>query len=198
MTEKPEPMRLVLASASPRRRDLLAQIGYQPARIAPADIDETPHPGERPRDFAHRMAVEKAQATAQVPNEIVLSGDTVVAAGPRILGKPADEAQARIFLRLLSGRRHQVITSVAVKTAQTTRLRLVTSTVRFLPLSTNQIDAYLASGEWHGKAGGYAIQGAASAFIPWIRGSFSAIVGLPLAETATLLASAGLKPEPTA
>lgn len=186
---------LVLASASPRRLELLAQIGYHPARIAPADIDETPHRGESPRAFAERMAREKALAVAHGPNEVVLAGDTVVAAGPRILGKPETADEARRFLQLLSGRRHRVITSVALRDATRTRLRIVASTVRFLPLTAARIDAYLDSGEWQGKAGGYAIQGVASAFIPWIQGSFTAIVGLPLAETSALLASAGLHPE---
>ncbi|MDO5621433.1 MAG: Maf family protein [Paracoccus sp. (in: a-proteobacteria)] len=187
---------LVLASASPRRRELLAQIGYAPDRITPADIDETPRKGELPRPYAARMAEEKARAIPRAAGEVVLAGDTVVALGRRILGKPADRDEAGRFLRLMSGRRHQVLTSVAVLDDNALRLRVVGSTVRFAQLRDAQIDAYLDSGEWQGKAGAYGIQGAAAVFIPWISGSFTAIVGLPLAETATLLAAAGLKGTP--
>lgn len=183
---------LILGSASPRRKELLAQIGIIPDRIIGADIDETPRRHERPRDYVMRMAHEKAMSFALNPGEVVLSADTVVIAGRRILGKPKDEVEARAFLTLLSGRRHRVLTAIVVRDATSLRERLVQTQIRFRPLNRLEIDAYLASGEWQGKAGGYAIQGRAAAFAPWIEGSFSAVVGLPLAETAQLLAAAGI------
>lgn len=186
-------MKLILGSASPRRRELLGQIGYTPAEIRPADIDETPVRGERARDYVARMAREKAMALECAEGEVILSADTTVTCGRRILGKPEDEKQAAEFLWLLSGRRHHVLTAVAVRTASGLRERLVDTVVRFRPLSNADVNGYLASGEWHGKAGGYAIQGHAGAFIPWIQGSFTGVVGLPLAETAALLAAAGLQ-----
>jgi septum formation protein len=183
---------LILASSSPRRRDLLAQIGIVPTCVRPTDIDESPVPGERPRDLAIRLARAKAEAALAENGEIVLAADTVVAVGRRILGKPADAAEARGFLRLLSGRRHQVITGVAVGRSERLRLRIVETAVRFKSLSDQEIADYLASGEWRGKAGGYAIQGRAAAFVPWINGSYSNVVGLPLTETRHLLMAAGL------
>ncbi len=188
----------ILGSASPRRQELLAQIGIVADRIVPADIDETPHKGEVPRDYALRMALQKAEASARLADDgeaVILAADTVVVAGRRILGKPADSAEARAFLNLLSGRRHRVITAIAVCKGAKCVSRLVETTVRIRPLSAAEIDAYIASGEWHGKAGGYAIQGLASAFVPWIQGSFSAVVGLPLAETATVLRYFGITGE---
>lgn len=182
---------LVLASASPRRRELLARLGLTPAAINPADIDETPHEGELPRDYAKRMAREKAQAAASGDGH-VLAGDTVVAAGRRILPKAEDEATARKCLELLSGRRHRVLSAIALRAPDgAIRERLSETVVMFKRLSSAEIDAYLASGEWEGKAGGYAIQGIAEGLISRIQGSHSGVVGLPLYETRTLLRAAG-------
>ncbi|MEL7416312.1 MAG: Maf family protein [Pseudomonadota bacterium] len=183
--------RLILGSASPRRRDLLAQIGVIADAVRPADIDETPDPRELPRPYAERLAREKAQAIPSTADEIVLSADTVVAAGRRILGKPTDEGEAAEFLLLLSGRRHRVITSVALRTSDGLRQRTVETAVKLKRLSGDELSAYLRSGEWRGKAGGYAIQGIGSAFVPWISGSYTNVVGLPLTETANLLKGAG-------
>lgn len=185
--------KLILGSASPRRLELLAQIGITPARIAPAEIDETPFRDEAARDYVRRMAREKALALGDVTTDAVLCADTTVIAGRRILGKPESPRQAAEFLRLLSGRRHQVLTAVALLTVGHLRERLVETTIRFRPLTTAVIDAYVASGEWQGKAGGYGIQGRAAAFVAWMRGSYTGVVGLPLAETATLLASIGIR-----
>ena len=182
--------RLTLASASPRRRDLLARLGLEPDAIQPADIDETPLKDERPRDYALRMGAEKA-AAIDAPS-YVLAGDTVVAAGRRILPKTEDEAEARACLELLSGRRHTVLSSVVLRAPDgTVRSRLSESTVRFKSLSSEEISAYLAGDEWRGKAGGYAIQGSAEGLIQWIKGSHSGIMGLPLYETRALLRAAG-------
>lgn len=182
---------LVLASASPRRRELLARLGLTPAAINPADIDETPHKGELPRDYAMRMAREKAQAAASGDGH-VLAGDTVVAAGRRILPKAEDEATARKCLELLSGRRHRVLSAIALRAPDgAIRERLSETVVMFKRLSSAEIDAYLVSGEWEGKAGGYAIQGIAEGLISRIQGSHSGVVGLPLYETRTLLRAAG-------
>ena len=184
---------LVLASTSPLRRELLAQIGVEPARIAAPDIDETPRGGELPRVYALRMAEEKARAVPLSPGEIALAGDTVVAAGRRILPRAADAAQVADCLRLLSGRRHRVLSAVATIDAQgALRLRLSESIVAFAPIDAAAIAAYAASGEGEGKAGGYAIQGRAGAFVRWMSGSYSGIVGLPLYETRALLRAAGL------
>ena len=182
--------RLILGSASPRRLDLLAQIGITPDEIRPADIDETPRRGEDARTYVRRMAAEKAEAVPAEADDIVLAADTVVTAGRRILGKPEDVAQARAFLTLLSGRRHRVMTAITLRRQGREWSRLVETQVRLRPLSAQEIEDYLASNEWQGKAGGYAIQGRAGAFVNWIEGSFSAVVGLPLAETATLLRAA--------
>lgn len=184
--------RLILGSASPRRLELLAQIGILPAEIRPADIDETPHRGEDARDYVRRMAVEKAAAVSLSPGEAVLCADTTVTVGRRILGKPEDEAEAALFMRLMSGRRHQVLTAIALRDDARTRVRLVETTVRMRVIDPPALARYLASGDWRGKAGGYAIQGPASAFIPWIQGSYSAVVGLPLSETAAMLAAIGI------
>lgn len=184
-------MRLVLASASPRRLELLARLGIVPDAVAPADIDETPRKGELPADYACRMAAEKAAAAAEA-GSIVLAADTVVAAGRRILPKAETQAQARAALTLLSGRRHRVHSAVAVTDpAGTTRHRLSTTIVAFKRLSEDELAAYLASGEWQGKAGGYAIQGRAEALVRFLSGSHSAVMGLPLYETRTLLRAAG-------
>ena len=191
MAALPDQPQLVLASASPRRRDLLARLGLEPQRICAADIDESPLKGELPRAYAQRMAREKAQAAAD-PSAFVLAGDTVVACGRRILPKAEDEATARACLQLLSGRRHTVLSAIALLAPDgTMRERLSETKVRFKGLSEAEIAAYLASGEWHGKAGGYAIQGRAEGLIAWIAGSHSGVVGLPLFDTRALLKSAG-------
>lgn len=182
---------LLLASASPRRRELLARLGIEADLVKPAAIDETPLPGERPRIYAVRMAREKARAAA-TGDAHVLAGDTVVAAGRRILPKAEDEATARVCLELLSGRRHTVYSSVALLAPDgTLRERLSETKVRFKPLSAEEISAYLAGGEWHGKAGGYAIQGSAEGLVAWLGGSHSGVMGLPLFETRALLKAAG-------
>jgi len=182
---------LILASASPRRRELLARLGIEPARVVHADIDETPRKAEVPRAYAARMAREKALAAAD-PAAHVLAGDTVVAVGRRILPKAEDEATARACLELISGRRHRVLSAIALLAPDgTVRERLSETQVRFKRLSGEEIDAYLAVGEWHGKAGGYAIQGSAEGLIAWISGSHSGVVGLPLFEARALLKSAG-------
>jgi septum formation protein len=182
---------LILASASPRRRELLARLGIEPARVVHADIDETPRKAEPPRDYAQRMAREKALAAGD-PAAFVLAGDTVVAVGRRVLPKAEDEATARGCLELLSGRRHRVLSAVALLAPDgTLRERLSETQVRFKNLSPEEIAAYVAGGEWHGKAGGYAIQGSAEGLIAWISGSHSGVVGLPLFETRALLKAVG-------
>lgn len=187
-------MRLVLGSGSPRRLELLRQLGVVPDAVRSPEVDETPLTGELPQAYCERVVRDKVAAVAAAPGEVVLSADTTVALGRRILGKPADAGEAAAFLFDLSGRRHRVITSVAVKRDEHVWLKTSVSTVRFKRLSDAEVNGYLASGDWQGKAGGYAIQGPAAAFVPWIQGSYSGIVGLPLHETATLLASAGYKP----
>lgn len=186
-------MRLVLGSASPRRLELLGVLDIVPDEIRPADIDEVPRRGESPRAYVRRMAREKAQAVPCGEGEAVLAADTTVSVGTRILGKPEDEAEAAGFLRLLSGRRHRVITAVAVKRGERLWERDVETVLKMKRLTEGEIAAYLATGEWRGKAGGYGIQGHAAAFIPWLQGSHSAVVGLPLAETAALLRAAGVR-----
>lgn len=191
MTASGQPLVLILASASPRRRELISRFGIVPTRIAPADIDETPRKAEIPRDYAQRMAREKATA-ASSGDGYVLAGDTVVALGRRILPKAEDERTARQCLELLSGRRHRVFSAIALRAPDgTTRERLSETIVKFKVLSDEEIRAYLSGGEWDGKAGGYAIQGAAEGLISWIQGSHSGVVGLPLFETRALLKSAG-------
>lgn len=184
-------MRLILGSASPRRRELLAQIGIVPDAILPPDIDEVPRKGELPRPYCARLAREKALALAVEPDDLVLCADTTVALGRRILGKPTDAAEAADFLVRLGGRRHLVYTAVAVRHGGRVWERVSESAVKMRRLSDAELNAYLASGEWQGKAGGYGIQGLAAGFIPWISGSYSGIMGLPLAETASLLTAAG-------
>jgi septum formation protein len=185
--------RLVLASASPRRVALLARLGIIPDEIAPAEIDETVLKDELPADHARRLALAKCATVAERhPGALILAADTVVAVGRRILPKAEDEATARSSLDLLSGRRHRVLSAVALASPDgKIRHRLSTSMVRFKRLSADETAAYLAGGEWRGKAGGYAIQGAAEALIQRIDGSHSGIVGLPLAETRALLLAAG-------
>lgn len=184
-------MRLILGSASPRRSELLAQMGIVPDLVAPAAVDETPLKGELPRPYCTRIARLKAHVVAAGPDDIVLAADTTVALGRRILGKPRDAAEAAAFLTLLGGRRHQVITAIVVRRGDRVWERVSESAVKMKRLSDMELNAYLGSGEWQGKAGAYGIQGKAGAFIPWISGSFTGIMGLPVAETATLLATAG-------
>lgn len=184
-------MKFILGSGSPRRKELLAQLGIVADAILPPDIDEDPRKGELPRPYCARLAREKAAAVAAGPEDLVLCADTTVALGRRILGKPRDAAEAAAFLTALGGRRHEVITAVAVRRGARLWTRESVSAVKMKRLSDTELNAYLAGGEWQGKAGAYAIQGAAGAFIPWISGSFTGIVGLPLAETAALLAAAG-------
>jgi septum formation protein len=187
---------LVLASASPRRLELLRQVGLAPDRIDAADIDETPRLGELPPAYAVRLAEEKARAVTQRhPGAYVLAADTVVACGRRILPKTEDEASARYCLELLSGRRHRIHGGIAVVSPDGELIsRRVDSQVAFKRLSEAEIAAYLRSGEWQGKAGGYAIQGRAAALIHWVCGSYSNVVGLPLFETVQLLAGRGYRP----
>ncbi|WP_306115522.1 MULTISPECIES: nucleoside triphosphate pyrophosphatase [unclassified Roseovarius] len=184
-------MRLILGSGSPRRRELLAQLGIVADDIRPPEIDETPAKAELPRPYCIRMAREKAWAVTAEPDDIVLSADTTVALGRRILGKPENEGEAAEFLLALSGRRHRVMTAVAVRQGDQIWERDVVTAVKMKRLSDEELNAYLASNDWQGKAGGYGIQGPAGALIPWIEGSFTAVVGLPLAETANLLRAAG-------
>jgi septum formation protein len=162
-----------------------------PDAVIPPDIDEDPKPRELPLPYCARLAREKVLAVPAEAGDLVLCADTTVALGRRILGKPADAGEAAAFLMALGGRRHQVITSVAVRLGDRVWSRDSVSTVKMKRLSDDELNAYLATGEWQGKAGAYGIQGAAGAFIPWISGSFTGIVGLPLAETAALLAAAG-------
>jgi septum formation protein len=184
-------MKFILGSGSPRRKELLAQIGVVADDIRAPDIDETPDKAELPRPYCARMAREKVAAVVAEPDDIVLCADTTVALGRRILGKPADRAEAEMFLRALSGRRHKVITAVAVRRGERLWERDVLSTVRMKNLDDQELRAYLDTEDWDGMAGGYGIQGPAGVLIPWISGSFTGIVGLPLAETANLLRAAG-------
>ncbi|MGH1355261.1 MAG: Maf family protein [Thalassovita sp.] len=184
-------MRLILGSGSPRRKELLAQIGVVADEIRPPDIDETPLKTELPRPYCARMAREKVQAVPADAGDVVLCADTTVALGRRIMGKPEDAGQAAEFLLAMSGRRHRVITAVAVRRGDQLWERDVVTDVKMKRLSDEELNAYLATNDWQGKAGGYGIQGPAGALIPWIQGSFTAVVGLPLAETAGLLQAAG-------
>ncbi|MEM1389015.1 MAG: nucleoside triphosphate pyrophosphatase [Pseudomonadota bacterium] len=184
-------MRLILGSASPRRRELLAQMGIEPDAVSPPDIDETPRKAELPRAYCQRIAREKAAAITGNLGDIVLCADTTVALGRHILGKPRDRDDAASFLQRLSGRRHRVITALAVRSGGQVWQRDVVSQVQMKRLSETELQGYLDSDDWQGKAGGYAIQGPAGTFIPWIQGSYSAIMGLPIYETAALLTAAG-------
>ena len=187
--------RLILASSSPRRVELLAQIGITPDQIDPADIDETPLKAEMPARLAQRLASSKAAVVAERhPDDVVLAADTVVAVGRRLLEKPADEAEARRFLKLLSGRNHRVFTGIAVVAEGRITWRVVDTRVTFKHLSDAEIEAYVATGEWRGKAGGYGIQGRAAAFVQRIVGSHPAVMGLPLFETSNLLYGTGWRP----
>ena len=186
-------MKLVLASASPRRLDLLARIGVTPDAVVPAEIDERVPQGELPRVHAQRLAVEKAVAVAALePDALILAADTVVAVGRRILPKVEDEATLRKCMALLSGRRHRVLTGVALALpGGGMRSRLVETMIAIKRLSADEIDFYAAHGEWRGKAGGYALQGYGEVYVRHLSGSYSNVVGLPLAETRHLLKSAG-------
>lgn len=187
-------MKLILASTSPRRRELLAQLGIVPQRIAAPDIDETPQKGELPRDYALRMARQKALAVAPEAGTLLLAGDTVVAIGRRILPQAADAAEVRRCLALLSGRRHRVFSAVALRKGEgMVQVKLSETILTFKRLHPQEIDAYAVSKEGEGKAGGYAIQGRAAAFVRYLAGSYSGVVGLPLYETAALLTAAGCR-----
>lgn len=183
--------RLVLGSASPRRRELLAVLGVMPDAVLPPDIDETPLKGEVPRVYCLRIARSKAAAVQAGPDDVVLCADTTVALGRRIMGKPADAAEARAFLTSLAGRRHRVMTAVCIRRGARIWSRVVDSRVKMKPLDAAELDGYIGTGDWQGKAGAYGIQGPAGAFVPWISGSYTAIVGLPLTETANMLQTAG-------
>lgn len=184
-------MAFILGSGSPRRLDLLAQLGVLPDAVRPPDISEDPERDELPRPYCVRIAREKVQAVSAGIDDVVLCADTTVALGRRILGKPSDAGEAAEFLLALSGRRHRVITAVAVRKGDHVWEKDVVSQVRMKRLSDLELNAYLATDDWRGKAGAYGIQGPAGAFIPWISGSFTGIVGLPLTETAGLLQAAG-------
>ncbi|MFO7806009.1 MAG: nucleoside triphosphate pyrophosphatase [Paracoccaceae bacterium] len=184
-------LRLILGSGSPRRLDLLRQIGVTPHAVRPPDVNEDVAKGEQPRDYVRRIVADKVAAVVADADEVVLCADTTVALGRRIMGKPADADEARAFLSLLSGRRHRVITGVGVKRGDRVWAKEVTTTVSMKRLTDSEVDWYLATGDWQGKAGAYAIQGPAGVFIPWINGSFTGVVGLPLTETAGLLQAAG-------
>ena len=187
------PSVLVLASASPRRLDLLRQVGLEPGRIAPAHLDETPLPKETPRLLALRLAKAKAEA-AREAGAFVLAADTVVAVGRRVLPKAETEAEARDCLELLSGRAHKVLTGVAVIAPDgRSAARLSETKVQFKRLTPAERDGYLAGGEWRGKAGGYAVQGVAAGFVTSLQGSYSGVVGLPLYETLCLLEGLGYR-----
>jgi septum formation protein len=186
-------VRLVLASTSPRRRDLLARLGVEPVRVAAPDIDEAPLPRELPRAYALRLAEAKARAVDRAADEVVLAGDTAIALGRRIL-QPAETADVqRKLLGLLSGRRHHCLTAIcAIDASGKARTRLSDTIVAFKPLSAAEIDSYIDCGEGLGKAGGYAIQGRAEAFVRFLSGSHSGVIGLPLFETRALLIAAGM------
>ena len=190
-------VRLILGSGSPRRAEILAQLGIVADDVRPPDIDETPMRGEMPRAYCLRMALEKVRAVKADVGDIVLSADTTVAVGRRILGKPEDAEEAARFLYLMSGRRHRVITAMAVKRGDQVWQRDVITDVKMKRLSDAEVAAYVAGGEWRGKAGGYTIQGRAGALIPWIQGSHSAVMGLPIAETYAVLSAAGYPVELT-
>ena len=185
----------MLASASPRRLDLLAQIGVEPDAVIPAEIDETPQVGELPRALSLRLAEAKAEAVAaREPDALVLAADTVVACGRRILPKAETAAEARACLKLLSGRAHRVFTGLCLVVGSRMSSRVVVTRVQVKRLAPAEMDVYIASDEWRGKAGGYAVQGRFAAFVPAIAGSYSNVVGLPLFETVNLLNGAGYLP----
>ena len=184
-------MKLILGSGSPRRREILAQVGIVPFEIRAPNVDETPLKKELPLQYCMRIAEKKIREIKLADDEIAICADTTVALGRRILGKPIDRAEADRFLNLLSGRRHKVITCVAIKKQNTIKTKEVVSRVKMRVVSPHEKEIYLDSGDWEGKAGAYGIQGPASAFIPWIGGSYTGIVGLPLPETLGLLSAFG-------
>ena len=184
-------MKLILGSASPRRKEILAQVGIIPFEIRAPNIDETPLAKELPLQYCRRITEKKIQELKLADDEIAICADTTVAVGRRILGKPSDRDEANSFLSLLSGRRHKVITCVTVRKQNKIRTKEVVSRVKMRALGFQEKEFYLDSGDWEGKAGGYGIQGIASSFIPWIGGSYTGIVGLPLTETIGLLRTFG-------
>ena len=188
-------IKLILASSSPQRKKLLETIGITPDEIVPANIDETPLKREKPKDFAIRMAREKAFGVAKENlNNFILSGDTIVATGRRIIGKPSSKDEAKQFLKLLSGRRHRVLSAFTlIKPDYSEITKVVVSRVKFSRLSDKELNEYLDTNEWQGKAGGYAIQGRASAFVPWISGSYTGVMGFPMNEIKNSLISSGWK-----
>lgn len=187
------PKKLILGSSSPRRLELLSQLRIKPDLIKSPDIDEATKKLELPRDYCIRMAKEKANAIDVEYDDVLLTADTIVCVGRRILGKPSNEDQVREFLKILSGRRHKVITSVAVKYQDKLLERCVISTVKMKNISNSELEAYVSLEDWKDKAGGYGLQGYAAVFVTWIQGSFSSIIGLPLAETSALLSVAGIR-----
>ena len=188
-------IKLILASSSPQRKKLLETIGIIPDDIVPANIDETPKKNEKPKDFALRMSKEKGLSVAKNNlNSFILSGDTIVAAGRRIIGKPSSKNEAEQILKLLSGRRHRVLSAFTLIKPDCSEItKVVVSKVKFSRLSDKEINEYLDTNEWQGKAGGYAIQGRASAFVPWISGSYTGIMGFPMNEIKNVLESSGWK-----
>ena len=188
-------IKLILASSSPQRKKLLETIGITPDDIVPANIDETPKKNEKPKDFALRMSKEKALSVAKNNlNSFILSGDTIVAAGRRIIGKPSSKNEAEKILKLLSGRRHRVLSAFTLIKPDCSEItKVVVSRVKFSRLSDKEINEYLDTNEWQGKAGGYAIQGRASAFVPWISGSYTGVMGFPMNEIKNVLESSGWK-----
>ena len=188
-------IKLILASSSPQRKKLLETIGITPDDIVPANIDETPKKNEKPKDFALRMSKEKALIVAKNNlNSFILSGDTIVAAGRRIIGKPSSKNEVEKILKLLSGRRHSVLSAFTLIKPDCSEItKVVVSRVKFGRLSDKDINEYLDTNEWQGKAGGYAIQGCASAFVPWISGSYTGVMGFPMNEIKNVLESSGWK-----
>ena len=184
-------MKLILGSGSPRRLELLGTLGITPDAVRPPDIDETPQKAELPRPYCIRVTRAKVEAVTADPDDVVLCADTTVALGRRIMGKPADAGEAAQFLIAMSGRRHKVITAIAVRRGERIWQRDVVTDVKMKRLSDLELNAYLATEDWRGKAGAYGIQGPAGALIPWIQGSYTAVMGLPVAETAALLTAAG-------
>ena len=187
--------KLILASSSPQRLSLLKTIGIKPDKVVPANIKEIPDKKEKPKDFVIRMSKEKAFDVAKEnSNSFILSGDTIVAAGRRIIGKPSDRNEAKEILSLLSGRRHRVLSAFTlIKPNLKEITKLVTSKVKFSLLSENDLNEYLDTEEWKGKAGGYAIQSKASSFVPWISGSYTGVMGFPINEVKNVLISSGWK-----
>ena len=185
--------RFILASASPRRLELLERLGFPPDKVKYPNIDEVFRQGELPRNFVLRMADEKARFFSLEDNDVLLAADTIVSLGRRIIGKPTSKDNAKEILELLSGRRHKVISAIVVRKNNKTSSKVVETVLKMKRMTSTEIEEYIASEEWQGKAGGYGIQGRAEQFIPWIRGSYSNVVGLPLYETKNLLVAHGLR-----